>query len=102
MIGSSYQLRVRYQFGLVLKRCPAITITVVRSGGLNNSLTVNCATVDGTATNGVHYTGVTGALNWPSGDSSPRTFTVPLVGFVMPATSLSAVLLPDPLRPITP
>ena len=26
----------------------------------------------------------------------------PLVGFVMPATSLSAVLLPDPLRPMTP
>ena len=32
----------------------------------------------------------------------PRTVTVPLVGFVMPATSFSAVLLPDPFRPMTP
>ncbi len=32
----------------------------------------------------------------------PLTLTVPLVGFVMPATSLSAVLFPEPLRPTTP
>ena len=32
----------------------------------------------------------------------PCTVTVPVVGFVMPATSFSAVLLPDPLRPTTP
>ena len=37
-----------------------------------------------------------------SADIRPSTFTVPLVGFVMPATSFSAVLLPDPLRPMTP
>ena len=30
------------------------------------------------------------------------SFTVPLVGFVIPATSFSIVLLPDPFRPITP
>ena len=32
----------------------------------------------------------------------PRTSTVPVVGLVMPATSLSSVLLPEPLRPIRP
>ena len=32
----------------------------------------------------------------------PSTFTVPVVGFVMPATSFSAVLLPEPLRPMIP
>ena len=37
-----------------------------------------------------------------SAEMRPRTVTVPLVGFVMPATSFSAVLLPDPLRPMTP
>ena len=37
-----------------------------------------------------------------SAEMRPCTVTVPLVGFVMPATSLSAVLLPEPLRPITP
>ena len=37
-----------------------------------------------------------------SAEMRPSTVTVPLVGLVMPATSLSAVLLPEPLRPITP
>ena len=32
----------------------------------------------------------------------PLTLTVPAVGFVMPATSFSSVLLPDPFRPMTP
>jgi hypothetical protein len=30
------------------------------------------------------------------------TVTVPLVGLLMPATSFSKVLLPEPFRPITP
>src|SRR5713226_1730848 len=37
-----------------------------------------------------------------SADTRPFTATLPLVGFVMPATSLSAVLLPDPFGPTTP
>ena len=32
----------------------------------------------------------------------PSHLTVPVVGLVMPATSLSSVLLPEPFRPITP
>ena len=32
----------------------------------------------------------------------PSTRTTPPVGFVMPATSFSAVLLPDPFLPMTP
>ena len=37
-----------------------------------------------------------------SAEIRPSTATRPLVGLVMPATSFSAVLLPEPLRPITP
>ena len=37
-----------------------------------------------------------------SADTLPATRTVPLVGLVMPATSFSRVLLPEPLRPMTP
>ena len=37
-----------------------------------------------------------------SAEILPSTCTVPIVGFVMPATSFSAVLLPDPFRPMTP
>ena len=35
-------------------------------------------------------------------DAARRRCTVPLVGLVMPATSFSSVLLPEPLRPMTP
>src|SRR6266540_1762869 len=37
-----------------------------------------------------------------SAEMRPSTRTVPLVGLVMPATSLSAVLLPEPFLPMTP
>src|SRR5579862_2145897 len=37
-----------------------------------------------------------------SADTRPSTRTVPDVGLVMPAMSLSAVLLPEPFRPMTP
>ena len=37
-----------------------------------------------------------------SAEIRPRTVTVPLVGLVIPATSLSAVLLPEPFRPMIP
>ena len=37
-----------------------------------------------------------------SAEMRPSTVTLPVVGFVMPATTLSAVLLPDPLRPMMP
>ena len=36
------------------------------------------------------------------GDAAVDRRRVPVVGLVMPATSLSIVLLPEPLRPITP
>ena len=37
-----------------------------------------------------------------SAEIRPRTLTVPEVGLVIPATSFSMVLLPDPLRPTMP
>ena len=37
-----------------------------------------------------------------SAEIRPFTLTVPVVGLVMPATSFSIVLLPEPLRPMTP
>ena len=37
-----------------------------------------------------------------SAEMRPCTSTVPVVGLVMPATSLSSVLLPEPFRPMTP
>ncbi|NDA67422.1 MAG: hypothetical protein EBY09_12415, partial [Verrucomicrobia bacterium] len=54
-----------------------VTITVVRSGGLNGVLTATSATADGTATSGVHYVGVTSPLTFADGQAS-TSFTVPI------------------------
>ena len=43
-----------------------------------------------------------GAPSLMRADNDPTTSTGPFVGFVIPATSFSAVLLPEPFRPITP
>ena len=57
----------------------AATITVTRTGGSQNILTVNYVSGDGTATNGQNYGAVSNTLTWNSGDVTPKTFTVPLI-----------------------
>jgi hypothetical protein len=54
-------------------------IMVNRIGGKNGAVQVSYATVaGGTATNGVNYTSVSGALNWTNGESGSKNFTVPI------------------------
>ena len=58
----------------------AVTITVNRMDGTNGTAQVSYATVaGGTASNGVDYTSVSGALNWTNGESAPKTFAVPIL-----------------------
>jgi uncharacterized delta-60 repeat protein len=54
------------------------TITVTRTVGSKGTLTVQCATTDGTAINGQDYFGITTNLQWNNGDVTPRTVTIPL------------------------
>lgn len=55
------------------------TVTVTRTVGSKGTLTVKCATLNGTATNGVDFTGFTNTtLTWNNGDVSPRTIMIPL------------------------
>ena len=54
------------------------SITVTRTGGNVGVLTVQYATGDGTATNGLDYLGSTNVLSWSDGDSSDRIINVPL------------------------
>ncbi|PXA03035.1 hypothetical protein DDZ13_14045 [Coraliomargarita sinensis] len=54
------------------------TITVNRIGSASGDISVDYATSDGTATDGIDYTGTSGTFNWPAGDSDPRTFTIPI------------------------
>jgi hypothetical protein len=56
------------------------TITVKRTGGSFGTDTIQYTTVaGGTATAGTDYTPVSGTLIWGDGDSSDKTFTVPVI-----------------------
>jgi uncharacterized delta-60 repeat protein/uncharacterized repeat protein (TIGR01451 family) len=59
----------------VLKGSTA-TITVNRVGGAKGDLTVQCGTANGTAVNGINYTGVTNLLSWGNGVVTPQTMTI--------------------------
>lgn len=53
-------------------------ITVERSGGSTGAASVDYATSDGTAISGTDYTTTSGTLTWADGDSSSKTFSVPI------------------------
>jgi uncharacterized repeat protein (TIGR01451 family)/uncharacterized delta-60 repeat protein len=53
------------------------TITVDRVGGAKGQLTVECGTSDGTAVNGLNYSGKTNLLTWADQSITPQTMTVP-------------------------
>jgi len=53
-------------------------ITVVRTGGSAEQVSVDYFTADGTATNGLDYTGVTNTLVFPDG-VTVQTFSVPII-----------------------
>lgn len=74
-----------------------ISFVVNRVSGSLGALSVQYATTDGTAFSGFDYVGSTNTLLWNSGDSSPRTITIPLINTytVGPDKSFN-VLLSDP------
>jgi uncharacterized delta-60 repeat protein len=53
-----------------------INFVVNRVSGSLGALSVEYATTDGTATNGVDYVGATNTLSWNSGDVSPRIVSI--------------------------
>ena len=56
------------------------TFEVIRSGGSTGAVSVNYATVDGTAKAGTDYTAANGTLSWADGDmSSIKIITVPII-----------------------
>ncbi len=71
-----------------------VTVTVTRTGGTVNNVSVYAGTSDGTAINGVNYTGTTNLLSWNNGDATPRTFTIPLIhdGLVTPNLTVNLKL----------
>ena len=57
----------------------SVNVTVARTVGSLGTLTVQYATTNGTATNGIDYIGSTNTLSWTSGDVSPRIINIPLL-----------------------
>jgi len=57
----------------------SVTLTAVRNGGTTGAISVTYKTVGETAVAGVQFTPTTGTLNWASGDSSSKTFTIPIL-----------------------
>src|SRR5262249_50336645 len=55
------------------------TVTVTRTGGSVGAVSVQYTTADGTATAPADYLATSGTLNWNDGDSTARSFLVPLV-----------------------
>lgn len=53
-----------------------LTVTVDRLSGSNGAVSVAYSAVDGSAVAGTDYTAPTGALDWATGDTSPKTFSV--------------------------
>lgn len=56
-----------------------ITIPVLRVGGSTGAASVQYATSDGTAYAGTNYTATSGTLNWSGGDSTTKSFNVPVL-----------------------
>ena len=64
----------------VSESASTITLTLQRVGGSAGQISANIQTVDGTATNGIDYTGIPTplTLTWLDGNTNPRTVTLPI------------------------
>ena len=56
----------------------AALVTVNRTGDASGAVIVSYTTIDGTAVAGTDYSATSGSLSWASGDSTPKSFLVPL------------------------
>ena len=63
----------------VMENAGNALVTVARTGGSDGAASVAYGTSAGTALAGVDYTTSVGNLNWPAGDASSRTITVPII-----------------------
>jgi hypothetical protein len=72
---------------------PTATITVSRTGGSLDAVSITYSTVaGGSAVAGRSYVATTGTLSWANGDSSSKTFTIPILDPNIPGPNLSVDL----------
>jgi Domain of unknown function (DUF4394)/Calx-beta domain/Right handed beta helix region len=64
----------------ISEACSTAAITVTRVGGTTGAVGVSYSTpLGGTALDGSDYTSVVGTLTWADGESSPKTFYLPII-----------------------
>lgn len=81
----------------VMENKGGVRVTVRRLGGANIKATVDYSTGTGTASAGVDYTPVSGTLVWAVGDSSDRSFVIPLKNNTLAnSTKTIPILLTNP------
>lgn len=73
---------------------PSVVLTVTRTGGTEGALSANYASANGTALAGSDYTAVAGTVNFPAGDATPQTITIPIIddGAVEPDETFTVTL----------
>jgi poly(3-hydroxybutyrate) depolymerase len=88
------------QFGAtsytVAESAGAVTLTVQRTGDTTTAVTVDYATVDGTATNGIKYSSVSGTLRYDAGDTNQVIMVPILDNGIVDGTKSFHVLLSNP------
>jgi len=80
----------------VFEDAGSLLLNVQRVGGSDGAVTVNFATVDGTATAGINYTATNGLLTFGPGETN-KTILIPILSHAAPATNtLFYVTLTNP------
>ena len=77
---------------IVNENAGSTVVTVNRLGGSTGTLGVTLLTRDGSAFNGINYTGSTNVLFWNNGDATPRTVTIPVMDDGVVTANLLAYL----------
>jgi YD repeat-containing protein len=62
----------------VVEANTSVAVSVTRTGGSDGPVSVQYGTSGGTAAPGTNYTSVSGTLNWASGDTATKTFSIPI------------------------
>jgi YD repeat-containing protein len=79
----------------VVEANTSVTVSVTRTGGSDGAVSAQYATSGGTAAAGTNYTSVSGTLNWASGDTATKTFSVPInqYGTTLPSQTTVGLVL---------
>lgn len=76
------------------------TVTVLRTGDSRGALAMSVRTVDDSAKDGVNYTNIGGFIVFNDGDTTPKTFTIPILDDKLSGNGDTAfgVLLDSPIN----